>query len=196
MTAVYNYAAVMLLAANGTGRHLQRCHLLNRTKKKVKKMNVVARVVLGTASLMAVISLNNYIIDAESSVAATLAIAALYQAIVFFIGGVAGSLSTFAKSRNLSGPIIEDDPEDEMYREMAVVEQVNVTNVCHKEAKIIGNFQDEHIYDSIDVTFSNGVTLPYKFDTTIGNFKNGTFDQSALKGGALVLAPGIVYVPI
>ncbi len=160
-------------------------------------MNVVARVLFGTASLAAVISLNNYIIDAESSLMATLAIATLYQAAVFLVGGLVGTIAFFAKSRNLSGPIIADDPEDVALREEAahLNEPVNVTGVCSENARIIGNFQDERIYDMLEVTFSNGITLPYKFDTTIGNFKNGTFDHSALKGGALVLSPGIVYVP-
>lgn len=161
-------------------------------------MNVVSRVALGTVSLMAVISLNNFIIDAESGLLATFAIASLYQVIVFFIGGLVGILAAFAKSRNLTGPIIADDPEDEEIRRRfeEAKEPVNVTGVCHKKAKIIGNFQDEQIYDTLEVTFSNGITLPYQFDTTIGNFKNGTFDHAALKGGALVLEPGIVYVPI
>ena len=161
-------------------------------------MNVVSRVALGTVSLMAVISLNNFIIDAESGLLATFAIAALYQVIVFFIGGLAGTLAAFAKSRNLTGTIIADDPEDEEIRRHfeEVKEPVNVTGVCHKKAKIIGNFQDEQIYDTLEVTFSNGITLPYQFDTTIGNFKNGLVDRAVLKGGALVLEPGIVYVPI
>ena len=161
-------------------------------------MNVVARVLLGTASLTAVISLNNYIIDAESSLMATLAIVTLYQAAVFFAGGLAGAIALFAKSRNLSGSIIADDPEDVALREEAthLNEPVNVTNVCSENARIIGNFQDERIYDTLEVTFSNGITLPYQFDTTIGNFKNGLVDRAALKGGALVLEPGIVYVPI
>lgn len=160
-------------------------------------MNVVSRVALGTVSLMAVISLNNFIIDAESGLLATFAIASLYQVIVFFIGGLAGVFVAFAKSRNLTGPIIVDDPEDVEIRRQyeEAKEPVNVTNVCHKEAKIIGNFRDGHIYDEVNVTFSNGVTLPYKFDTTIGNFKNGAVDHSSLKGGALVVEPGIVYIP-
>ena len=161
-------------------------------------MNVVSRVALGTVSLMAVISLNNFIIDAESGLLATFAIASLYQVMVFFIGGLAGVFVAFAKSRNLTGPIIVDDPEDVEIRRQyeEAKEPVNVTEVCHKKAKIIGNFQDGQIYDTLEVTFSNGITLPYQFDTTIGNFKNGTFDHAALKGGALVLEPGIVYVPI
>ena len=155
-------------------------------------MNIVARVLYGTASLAAVISLNNYIIDAESSLLTTLAIAVLCQVMVFFIGGLFGSIAFFAKSRGLDGPFIVDDPEVAALRESGPAEEaVNVANVCSKKAAVIGNFQDERIYDLLEVTFSNGITLPYKFDTTLGNFKNGTFDHSALKGGALVLAPGM-----
>ena len=62
-----------------------------------------------------------------------------------FVGGLAGVFVAFAKSRNLTGPITADDPEDAEIRRQyeEAKEPVNVTEVCHKKAKIIGNFQDE-----------------------------------------------------
>ncbi len=150
-------------------------------------MHVVSRVFAGTLSLAAVISLNNFVIDAESSVLTTFAIAGMYQAMVFFVGGLIGVTSLFRKTHE--GGDRQAHPMD------GAPESVNVTHVCNKKAKVIGSFEDEHIYDILDVTFSNGITLPYKFDTTISNFKNGAINHDDIKGGALVLTPGIVYVP-
>lgn len=68
--------------------------------------------------------------------------------------------------------------------------EIKATKFCAKSSSVIGSFNDRNIYDFVNVSFSNGITLIYKFVGT-----SATMDTSQLPAAHL-MDQGIIYAPV
>ena len=72
-------------------------------------------------------------------------------------------------------------------------DRFEVCDVFTENSKVIGYFQDQEIFDIVDVKFKNGLTVKYKyFDTLHMNVEDIIHD--ILPAGALVVEK-VIYVP-
>ena len=72
-------------------------------------------------------------------------------------------------------------------------DRFEVCDVFTENSKVIGYFQDQEIFDIVDVKFKNGLTVKYKyFDTLHMSVEDIIHD--ILPAGALVVEK-VIYVP-
>lgn len=68
--------------------------------------------------------------------------------------------------------------------------EIKATKLCTKSSSVIGSFNGRNIYNFVNVSFSNGITIIYKFVGT-----SSTMDVTQLPAAHL-MDQGIIYAPV
>ena len=150
-------------------------------------MITASRLALSTICIFGAIVFSNVINDVDASLLSSAIIAVIFQVILATIGVIVYFVSTKLGIYK---------PEDEILVEQLEDDGFEIKDVNTDHGKIIGAFGGSNIYDKVKVTFNNGVETDYVYDNTIKFESEETLDVSNLTPGALILGPGIVYVPV
>lgn len=150
-------------------------------------MNSALRLSLGVFSIFGAIVFANGINDVDSSLTSTLVIAVIYQVLLAILGGILyllGFTLDFAKTNEIEPEKTEQEKGFE------------IKEILTDGSKIIGTFDGKEIYDGVKVLFENGHTADYVYQKAIDYDKIENIDLSKLTPGALIMEPGVVYIPV
>lgn len=153
-------------------------------------MNKTYRLAWSSVCLFGIILVSNAINEIETHYALAAAIVVWYQIALIFVGNFARMITRRFSCINQS----TDDKVEEKVEELSF-DEFEIADINFNNSKVIGTFRDSNIYDSVTVVFDNGYEAIYNFYATIKVQNLEALDPSELTPGALIVSPGIIYVP-